>query len=169
MTGTPELGRSASPAGGVTVRPSLPRTSTTPPPAPPKGLTGTSGQLIPGHVNKCVHVAYDTPTDGNRIDIQECIKSPAQTFMLASDGTIRAFGKCIDARSGTTNGTRILIYPCDGSGRQQFHYNAARRTIVNPATGRCLEVISARTNNGASLAIYDCGGGANQIWTVSGA
>jgi alpha-galactosidase len=41
-------------------------------------------------------------------------------------------------------------------------------TLVSAASGRCLDLPQSNTTNGTQLVIWDCNGGANQRWTVSG-
>ncbi|MDG6107095.1 RICIN domain-containing protein [Dactylosporangium aurantiacum] len=41
-------------------------------------------------------------------------------------------------------------------------------TLVSAASGRCLDVPNSNTANGTQPVIWDCNGGANQRWTVSG-
>jgi lysophospholipase L1-like esterase len=40
--------------------------------------------------------------------------------------------------------------------------------LVGAASGRCLDVPNSNTANGTQPVIWDCGGGANQRWTVDG-
>ena len=41
-------------------------------------------------------------------------------------------------------------------------------TLVSAASGRCLDVPNSSTINGTQPVIWDCKGGANQRWTISG-
>ncbi len=41
-------------------------------------------------------------------------------------------------------------------------------TLVSAASGRCLDVPNGATTNGTQPVIWDCNGGTNQRWTVSG-
>jgi alpha-galactosidase len=41
-------------------------------------------------------------------------------------------------------------------------------TLVSAASGRCLDVPQSNAANGTQPVIWDCNGGANQRWTVSG-
>jgi Ricin-type beta-trefoil lectin domain-like len=44
-----------------------------------------------------------------------------RTLPVRPDGTIRALGKCLDAaRGGTSNGTVIDLYDCNGTAAQAF-------------------------------------------------
>jgi len=40
------------------------------------------------------------------------------------------------------------------------------RDIVNIAANKCLDVTDNNSANGTRLQIWECGGGANQKWTV---
>jgi alpha-galactosidase len=45
---------------------------------------------------------------------------------------------------------------------------ASGTTLVSAASGRCLDVPNSSTANGTQPVIWDCNGGANQQWTISG-
>ena len=87
---------------------------------------------------------------------------------MASDGTIRALGKCMDIKnSSTSNGARIVLFTCNGSPSQQWVFTPAR-DIVNPQANKCLDVLDALTYDGVPLQIWECNGGAHQKWYVPG-
>ncbi|MEV4490168.1 ricin-type beta-trefoil lectin domain protein [Micromonospora coxensis] len=40
---------------------------------------------------------------------------------VLGDGTVRSLGKCLDVKSsGTTNGTPVQLWTCNGTGAQQW-------------------------------------------------
>ncbi|MBM2616017.1 RICIN domain-containing protein [Actinoplanes sp. LDG1-06] len=78
-------------------------------------------------------------------------------------------GKCVDARSaGTTNGTAIQQYACNGSTAQQFQLADTTNGYVringrgNPA--QALDVTNVSTADNAPIQTWTYGGGANQQW-----
>jgi hypothetical protein len=76
-------------------------------------------------------------------------------------------GKCIDvAAAGTSNGTAVQLYTCNGTGAQQWTLSGS--TLVNSSSGRCLDVAGASTANGAKVEIYDCNSTAAQTWSYAG-
>ncbi|MCC0094796.1 ricin-type beta-trefoil lectin domain protein [Streptomyces flavotricini] len=106
-------------------------------------------------------------TDGNRIQAWDCNMingGEAQKFEIRADGTIRVAGKCIDAAyAGTTNGTLLWLYPCNGSYGQQFLPHADG-TIYHPTSGRCLD--ADNMNTGTQLYLWDCNATNPQRWTI---
>jgi hypothetical protein len=80
--------------------------------------------------------------------------------------------KCIGpVGNGTDNATRIEVQDCNGSGSQAWTITVAARTaaftLKNVASGRCLEVPSGVTTDGAPLQLFDCTNGNNQRFTLS--
>ncbi|MFL6051326.1 MAG: RICIN domain-containing protein, partial [Actinoallomurus sp.] len=56
-------------------------------------------------------------------------------------------------------------YDCNGTGAQQWTRGSGS-SLVNPASGRCLDATGPSSANGTRLQIWDCTGGANQQWTL---
>ncbi len=130
---------------------------------PPTGRTGR----ITGLAGKCVDVAGAATANGTAVQLYACNGTSAQTWTVATDGTVRALGKCMDVTSaGTANGTKIQLWDCNGTGAQAWQYNTADSTLRNPASGRCLDVTDNSSADGARLQIWDCFAGANQRWTL---
>ncbi|MEV8379158.1 family 16 glycosylhydrolase [Kribbella sp. NPDC056861] len=76
-------------------------------------------------------------------------------------------GKCLDvAGSGTTNGTKVQIWDCNGTGAQKW-IRAGDGTIR--ALGKCLDIANSSTANGATVRLWDCNGSPGQQWAYSGA
>jgi glucosylceramidase len=85
---------------------------------------------------------------------------------MASDGTIRALGKCLEALGDqTADGTRIQISACRGGAAQQWRVTAGR-DLVNPDADKCLDVKDFNAADGAALQLWTCVGGVNQKWSV---
>ncbi|WP_238007877.1 glycosyl hydrolase family 18 protein [Dactylosporangium sp. AC04546] len=137
---------------------------TTQPPTttPPTGRTGR----ITGLAGKCVDVAAASTANGTAIQLYTCNGTNAQTWTVATDGTLRALGKCMDVTSaGTANGTKIQLWDCNGTGAQVWQ-SQANGTLRNPVSNRCLDVTDNSSADGARLQIWDCFAGANQRWTL---
>jgi hypothetical protein len=74
--------------------------------------------------------------------------------------------KCLDASGqGTTNGTPIIIWDCNGQANQQWNINS-NNSITGVQSGLCLDAVGAGTANGTKLQLYGCWGGSNQQWTL---
>jgi chitinase len=131
------------------------------------GSSGTQPTgRITGYGGKCVDIASAATANGTAIQLYDCNGTAAQTWTVASDGSIKGLGKCLDVTAaGTANGTTIQLYDCNGTGAQQWA-KGTNNTLVNPASGRCLDATGPSSANGTRLQIWDCSGAANQQWTL---
>jgi chitinase len=67
--------------------------------------------------------------------------------------------------AGTANGTQVQLYDCNGTGAQKWQAGSGG-TLVNPASGKCLDATGPSSANGTRLQIWTCTGAANQQWTL---
>jgi hypothetical protein len=70
---------------------------------------------------------------------------------------------CLDVQfSGKTAGTPVWMWPCSGpsNGAQRWTYDRQKQTIVNPPSGKCLDVSST-----GGVIIADCAGTQSQRWS----
>lgn len=75
--------------------------------------------------------------------------------------------KCLDAYNlGTANGTKVVIWDCNGQDNQKWTVNSDG-TITDVHAGLCLDAYNAATSDGTNLVLWSCNGGDNQKWTVS--
>ncbi|MHC3390855.1 ThuA domain-containing protein [Streptomyces lavendulocolor] len=132
---------------------------TTPPPVPRTGaVRGVNG--------KCADVAGGATADGTRTQLWTCNSTPAQTWTLPGDGTLRALGKCLDISGGaTTDGTPVQLWTCNGTTAQQWQPHTDG-TLRNPRSGKCLDAEGATWNDGTRLHLWTCHTGPNQKWTL---
>jgi predicted alpha-1,2-mannosidase len=151
-------------AAGTAAAPPSYNGNTVAPPSPRVGPI-TSGVAA----DICVDDAGSSVSDGNNIQIWGCDSTAAQSWTIATDGTIRTLGKCLDAfGAGTTSGTKIDLYTCDGGSNQQWT-QGANGSLVNPSSGLCLDDPAASTTNGTQLQLYTCNGTPAQDWTLAAA
>jgi hypothetical protein len=72
---------------------------------------------------------------------------------------------CLDASNqGTSNGTAVIIWSCNGQANQQWNVNS-NGTITSVNSGLCLDAYS--TANGTPLQLWSCSGQANQRFSLS--
>jgi endo-1,4-beta-xylanase len=72
-------------------------------------------------------------------------------------------GRCVGVpNGGTTDGTQVVLWDCNGSTDQQWTATSAGELRVYG--NKCLD--AAGTANGAKVQIYSCWGGNNQKWTL---
>ena len=73
---------------------------------------------------------------------------------------------CLDAYGqGTTAGTKVDVYSCNGQANQQWNLNS-NGTVTGVQSGLCLDVTGASKANGALVELWTCNGGSNQQWTL---
>ena len=66
---------------------------------------------------------------------------------------------------GTTNGTAVIIWDCNGQTNQQWNVNS-NGTITGVQSGLCLDANGAGTANGTKIILWSCNGGTNQQWSL---
>lgn len=78
-------------------------------------------------------------------------------------------GKCMDAvSSGTTNGTLIQQWGCNGTNAQAFRLQAASGgafNLVNVNSGKCVDIANSSTADGATVQLWDCNATNAQAFT----
>ncbi|MGW0436559.1 ricin-type beta-trefoil lectin domain protein [Micromonospora sp. NPDC003197] len=134
--------------------------STRPQPKP----VGSAGPIIGHGSGRCVDVTDGAYRSNPQLQIWDCNGGPNQRWTVYSDGTIRAFDRCMTVAGGSTaNGAWILLSVCDGSASQQFTLNKAH-DLVNKRADRCVDARYLGTSNGTRLQLWDCAGTDNQKW-----
>lgn len=118
-------------------------------------VTGIDGQ--------CVDISGGSSADGTALELWHCTGGNNQNWVHAADGSLHAQFKCMTA-TGTDNGAAVTLSTCDGSAGQQW--TADSGTLVNPASGRCLDAAGGASADGTGLELWDCTGAANQQWAL---
>ncbi|WP_409493520.1 ricin-type beta-trefoil lectin domain protein [Amycolatopsis sp. cmx-11-12] len=114
--------------------------------------------------DKCLDVAGGRPGSGSVI-VYPCHGDAPQAWSIVDNGSVRAFGKCLDvSNSATPAGTKVILFDCNG-GEAQKWLQRPDGGLVNPHSQRCLTAASAEP--GAELTIEDCVGRALQRWHFS--
>jgi hypothetical protein len=111
--------------------------------------------------------------------IGECSRNPG--YMLpnccascsAGVRLVAPSGKCMDVtNAGTSDGTNIQLYTCNGTGAQSFRIDAlagGAARIVNVATGKCIDVSGAGTADGTNIQLYTCNDSGAQSFSLQDA
>ncbi|MFF7216297.1 ricin-type beta-trefoil lectin domain protein [Streptomyces sp. NPDC008238] len=114
---------------------------------------------------RCVAVSgakNSTGRDGARLQIQDCDGGAWQKWDFRSDGTVRAFGMCMDlAGASFTDGAVIQLARCNGGWAQQFRLNGSN-DLTNK--NKCVDVLDKGTSAGTPLQLWTCYGTPNQKW-----
>jgi hypothetical protein len=170
----PRSAPTQSPAQGTTASapgPSPSAASTGPDPSPTPSAPPPEPTVVAvqgAASGRCLDVPGGTAVDGAALQIYDCNGSAAQQWTASAAGELRILGSmCLDDPSGGTPGTAVAVWTCHGGANQQWAPQADG-TVRNAATGLCLDVSGAGTENATPVLVYDCHAGDNQRWSVSG-
>jgi hypothetical protein len=153
--------------------------SRTPLPQPDGSTTGTGGTGTPAGVPdpSPVPAAYHatgpitnaaglcleaTAGDGDRVRLWDCNGTVGQVWTLASDGTIRVAGRCMQADTGL-----VRLRDCTGDPAQQWRTGPGG-SLVNPASARCLGDPASDATKGTPQRTAPCDQSGPQRWTLPG-
>ncbi|MFI6056746.1 ricin-type beta-trefoil lectin domain protein [Streptomyces sp. NPDC051286] len=130
-----------------------------PAPVEPGPITGIDG--------RCAAPEGGSSADGTALRLSACDGTPAQTWTVPGDGTLVAFGTCMDVRNGATaDGTAVQLYRCNGTLAQSWT-PLPDGTLCNVKSALCLHAEGGATD-GARLLIRTCGTAAEQQWELPG-
>jgi hypothetical protein len=126
----------------------------------------TSGEVL-GAGGLCLDVRGGTSSDGTPMQITTCNHTAAQLVSYRADRSVQVLGKCLQvAGNATGNGAVVVLSTCNGA-TGQIWTRLSNGALVNPASGRCLDVPSGNTVPGAvQLQIWDCNPTAAQTWRM---
>lgn len=123
--------------------------------------TVDTGRLLNVGSGRCLGVA--SSSNGAAVVISNCTAAVGQQWTRQTDGSIRAYGKCLDVpRQSKTAGTALNLWDCNGGANQRWTWTSSR-TLVGVQSGLCLEARS--TSNSAVVQIASCNSGTRQQWT----
>ena len=131
------------------------------------GSATPTGHIIAGDdTAECADVNNGSATDGTKVQMWGCDSdATAQSWTMASNGTVGINGKCLDITGASTaNGALIEEWTCNGGANQQWL--AVNGELVNPVSGKCLDDPNFTTTQGTQLDLWTCNGGSNQQWSV---
>jgi hypothetical protein len=115
---------------------------------------------IRGQNGLCLDLTGALAFDDNHIQVFTCNSTNAQTWTLATDGTLRVMGKC----ALTVGDDTVHIVSCDA--RTTAQWQASNSTLVNAANGKCLTDPSGGRTSGTAVIVSACGGSASQRWSL---
>jgi Ricin-type beta-trefoil lectin domain len=113
---------------------------------------------------------------GDLVDNFQCNGSEAQQFNVIGDTIqLNGVGLCLDVlEGGTSNGTPVQLYECNGTGSQvwiqeEIGNSSSNPYLVNPQSGKCLDdpdgIATPPGGPPIQLQIWDCyGNDLNQQW-----
>ncbi|MEU4237676.1 ricin-type beta-trefoil lectin domain protein [Actinoplanes sp. NPDC026619] len=126
-------------------------------PEPPAAArTGT----IRGQNGLCLDLNGAVPIDFNHVQVFECNGSVAQTWTLATDGTLRVQGLCALVLGDNT----VHVVGCDG--RTTAQWRASGQLLINASNDKCLTDPSGGATSGTGVTVTTCDGRANERWSL---
>ncbi|WP_308201246.1 ricin-type beta-trefoil lectin domain protein [Paractinoplanes maris] len=116
--------------------------------------------VVRGQNGLCLDLNGAVAVDGNHVQVFDCNNTIAQSWTLATDGTLRVQGKCALAVGDNS----IEIVSCDG--RTPAQWRISGQLLVNAATNTCLTDPSAGRRSGTGVTVTTCSGSASQRWSL---
>ena len=146
---TPSAGASLSLAPSQAVSPAA---TLAPPPAADRTgqVTAASG--------RCLALGGLLGVNGSPVQVTSCADLPAQSFTLATDGTLRVAGRCAEVTGDAT----VHIATCGTAPAAQWR-SGPSNSLVNPASGDCL---TDPGQLGATARVTRCAASSAQRWTL---
>nr|WP_246466026.1 glycoside hydrolase family 27 protein [Allocatelliglobosispora scoriae] len=123
----------------------------------------TTTALVSAASGRCLDVPQSNTANGTQPIIWDCNGAANQRW-TASGQSLQALGKCLDAPTGATAGSKVQLWDCNGQTNQQWTFNSSG-TVSGNSSGLCLDVNGAATANGTTVILWTCTGAANQRWT----
>jgi alpha-galactosidase len=115
-----------------------------------------TGTLVSSASGRCLDVPGSATANGTGLAIWDC-HSGANQMWTPTDGTLRSLGKCLDAPTNATAGTRVQLWDCNGGNNQQWT-SPGDGTIRGVRSGLCLDVDrNLQQHRGAALDVHGRG------------
>lgn len=123
-----------------------------------------TGQIT-GNGAKCADVTGSGTADGTAVILYSCSGNANQRWTQGGAHSLRSLGKCLTA-NGTSAGSTAVLSTCTGGSTQSWTAQPDG-TLVNAASGLCLDVQGGGTADLTPLEVWTCGHlQANQVWSM---
>ncbi|GLI02019.1 glycoside hydrolase [Phytohabitans aurantiacus] len=159
---TESMASAAAPTiSGSAVTATLPGRSITTYVLPHNGgaTTSITSPLTGAASGKCLEVPGGATANGTQTAVYTCNGGTNQSWSQTAAKEFRVYGgKCLDGVAD-----RAVINDCTGAASQKWRLNA-NGVVIGEQSGKCVDVTSASTANGALLILWTCHGAANQSW-----
>jgi hypothetical protein len=127
----------------------------------------TGPLLLTGYPGLCVDVTNQNAAVAAQIQASACVADiGSQQWTMPGDGTVRAYGYCLDTAGPVRTGTYkwAQLSACSGAASQQWAVRPGE-AIYNPALNDCLDGYGL-TASGGRIESYPCNGGINQRFSI---
>jgi hypothetical protein len=122
---------------------------------------GPTGQISLDFGGKCLDDL------ANKAVLWTCQSGAAQQWTLATDGTIRAKGACLDVQgSGGYLGQGVRLWHCAGGSARETWAAGTAGELINAASGLCLGDASRSTANGYQPTLVTCRVASAEVWVL---
>ena len=152
-------GGPAQSTGPAPTSPAAPADPTTPV-AQPDPSPSPPAVAVTGRITNTTGMCLSAVGLNDRVRLWDCDGSTGQAWTLATDGTVRALGQCLQPSSSLTR-----LSDCDGSVAQQWR-TGAWLSLVNPGSATCLGDPGAGTTRGTPQRTAPCDQSDAQRWTL---
>ncbi|MGW2800139.1 RICIN domain-containing protein [Streptomyces sp. NPDC001269] len=140
---------------------------------PPSASLPPTGTVSDPTLGKCLTDPANNLTAGTLLQSSACVGGDgSQLWTLNQDGSLSHGLQCLDVVGGetaTARGTQVDLAACNGGLDQQWIVgldSSDRTTLVNPNSGRCLDIPSSSAKDGTVLQIWDCNNTGAQVWNA---
>jgi Ricin-type beta-trefoil lectin domain len=134
----------------------------------PSGMFNEEGGSNTG-TPMCLDDPADSSATGTEAQISTCLNDAEQNWTVPSPGsagTVQVNGLCLDTTGGGP-GTLVELNTCSSGLSSQQWQQGAGNTLVNPASGLCLDDPSDSTSNGTQLDVATCvADDTGQVWPL---
>ncbi|MFI6340309.1 RICIN domain-containing protein [Streptomyces sp. NPDC050535] len=125
--------------------------------------TDTNFTLKGANSGRCLDVPNGLT--GVQVQIYDCSGNANQTITQTAAGELRVAGKCLAADAdGTTPGTRLILWSCNGKSSQKWWFRLDG-SVINRSNGHALDVTNSATANGSKVQLWTALGNATQRWS----
>ncbi|HLH59710.1 MAG TPA: ricin-type beta-trefoil lectin domain protein, partial [Streptosporangiaceae bacterium] len=114
--------------------------------------------MTSGEAGLCLDDSGGSGAAGNVIDVWQCLGDAAQSWAVWDDGTVRTAGGCLAVSgAGAAAGTPVVLEPCTPGAGAETWASGSGNSLVNPASGDCLQDPGSATADGTQVQIGACG------------
>jgi Ricin-type beta-trefoil lectin domain len=159
-TVAPQLpGGTAQPTGAAPTEPAGPADPTTPA-TQPDPSPSPPAVAVTGRITNVAGLCLSASSGDDSVRLSGCDGSAGQSWTLATDGTLRALGGCVQG-----SGSMVRLRGCNAGPAQQWRPGAAL-SLVNIASANCLGDPQAGTSSGTVEQAAPCDQSDPQRWTL---
>lgn len=126
--------------------------------------SGTAGQVRQvGGSGKCLNDPAGNTANGTLVTLWTCTGKSNQRWTTVQDGTLRTGGKCLSrAGNSTASGAKLALATCNAANGAQHWLASTDGQLINPQSGKCLDVPPASAANGTHPVIEPCANSTSQ-------